>query len=318
LRTTLEQRQKQYRFIYESLSESPRIPVVDISQLLKVYRNTARKRMREAFEQGYVSKPQIRKRSYTNFKEYIYFLNASNPFRFFSDCIENEDIIYHAVLSGFANFWIISRNPLDIEDSILNGVRSDYHISYAPDHSWDTSIKIVQKKIRTFDQETYAPQNIIQSHWNESCDWDSEFEILYREFKYDLREKLTPIRKKHLISTGKIYQFLENLSAYCTVFTNYFPESISSYDPYLYMFETDYEDFIIELFSQLPTSSWFFNVSGNVFLLAHVKKGYLRAIDFRNDIGELHIPFLVSNLIEKGIIKTEKHAIVEYFWEKNL
>jgi hypothetical protein len=34
----------------------------------------------------------------------------------------------------------------------------------------------------------------------------------------------------------------------------------------MFMFETDYEDFIVDLFSELPTSTFFFKVANKLFV----------------------------------------------------
>jgi len=76
--TRLEYLKKQYRIIYESLDEDPRIQMKDLSTILGVNRNSASKLVEKAFEQEYVMIPQIRKRSYANLKEYVYLANYEN------------------------------------------------------------------------------------------------------------------------------------------------------------------------------------------------------------------------------------------------
>jgi hypothetical protein len=172
----------------------------------------------------------------------------------------------------------------------------------------------MKKMIKEFNPKTYEPQGFIRTHWDETVKWDSEFEALFREFNYDLSRPITPIIKKHLISWGKVDKWMKNLSEYCTIITNYYPGKILSYDPYLFMFETKYEDFIVNLFSELPTTSLFFKVSNKLFLLAYVKREYIRVLSTQTHIKELHIPNLVTNLFEKGVLLDENHGIVECYW----
>lgn len=125
--------------------------------------------------------------------------------------------------------------------------------------------------------------------------------------------------KKYHISGEKTYTWLKNLPEYCTLFIRYFPERFSAYDPYLFMFETDYEDFIIDLFSELPTSPFFFKGSTKLFLFANIDRRLLRSTDNQiSDITKLHIPLLIGDLLERGIIRSEAHAISEYYWVKDL
>jgi hypothetical protein len=104
----------------------------------------------------------------------------------------------------------------------------------------------------------------------------------------------------------------------CTVCIKYYPKGISAYDPYLFVFETDYEDFIVDLFSQLPTSAFFFTCKEKLFLYAHVEKASIRetGLDI-TDISQIKLLCLVDELIEKGVIKDEKRAILEYHWTKD-
>ena len=179
--------------------------------------------------------------------------------------------------------------------------------------------EIMKKKVEKFNPTEYEPKELIKTHWNEAAEWDTEFEILYKELKYDLRKKQTPIRKKYLISGSKIKKWFEKLSEYCTIATSYFPKSFSVYAPYLLMVETDYEDFIVELFSELPTSSFFFKVSDKLFLYIFVNRYFLlgNAEIHTSELNRLFLRLLLKNLSRKGIIKSESHARPECYRQKD-
>jgi DNA-binding Lrp family transcriptional regulator len=317
--STLERRRNQYRTIYELLHRSPRIKVKTLSSALGMNRHATSNRLKEAFEEGYILVPQLRKRSYANLKEYMYFVNSRDSVKSYMQYIDDNGVVYHAVMSGFANLWLITREEINIEgDIIFEGFRSDYHVAFAPNQSWKAAIKKMRKKIEAFNPKDYKPSGIIKTHLDEPVAWDSEYEVLSREFKYNGRKALTPLMKAHLISGQKIYEFLDSLPEYCTVFTRYFPETISAYDPYLFMFETDYEDFIIDIFSELPTSPFFFKVSDRLFVYTNMAKEYTRCTELYATINKLQIPLLMKSLLERGILKSEAHTILEYYWGKSL
>ncbi|MBU7014092.1 MAG: hypothetical protein HXS52_06655 [Theionarchaea archaeon] len=253
-------------------------------------------------------------------KEYMYFISCENPFPRYLSYSKDEQVVYHARMAGFASLWVISKAPLDIKDAIvLEGYRSDYHLSCPPDQSWEHAVEIMTSSIETCDLHRWQPKGILSNRWDTHVQWDEEDESLYKYFKYNLRKPFSPVMRKHLISSGKIYSFLEKLPSCCTLVTSYFPEGVAAYDPYLFMFETEYEDFVIDVFSQLPTSCFFFKVSGRLFLLAYVKRHLLRYDGLTiSDIGQLQIPILVKALMDEGIITSEDHAIVEYHWAKDL
>lgn len=74
----LEERKKQYRIIFEVLwSGNPRIYAKDVASILHVDPRAASRRMTEAYDLGYVSKLQVRMRSYENTKEYVYFVKSA-------------------------------------------------------------------------------------------------------------------------------------------------------------------------------------------------------------------------------------------------
>jgi len=316
-----KRRKNQYRVIYDLFwSGNPRIYIKSIASKLHVDPRTASGIVGEAIDLGYITNPQIRRRSHANMKEYIYFLNCRDPLETYKKYSEDMNVVYHAVMIGFANLMIISKEKFNPEgDIVVEGYRSDYHFAYAPNHSWEKAIQNLQKKVQTFNAGEYEPEGTIRTRWEKIIPWDDEDEILFREFKYDLRRPFTKIMRKHLISTTKIYQWFERLPETCTVFTRYFPEGASSYDPFLFMFDTDYEDFIIDLFSELPTSTYFFKVSDKLFLSGRMPKESLRKVDLdMTNIAQLHIPLLTRELKKKGVLREEADAIFRYSWVKNL
>lgn len=317
--TNLEERRKQYRYIFELLDREPRIYIKDIALKLKIDPNTASNRLAEALKEKYFSLPHLRKLSYHNMIEYVHLVDCRKPLELFRQYQEDSNVIYHARMSGFASMWIITKEKIDIEGVVINGPRSDYHISYPPNHSWKQAIQIMQRQAEAFNSKEYYPKGIIRNHWDETIEWDEIDEILYREFKYNLRKKFSSIMRTHHISANRIYRFLGRMYESCTVFTRYFPETIMGYDPYLFMFKTDYEDFVIELFSELPTSSFFFKVADKLFLYANIERSSIREPGrHMSDISQLGIPLLVEGLLKRGILESEEHTLVEYYWAKSL
>ena len=304
----------QFRSIYEILWEDPRILNRNITSKIG---KDAGKILKEALEYQYIIGPQARKKSYQNLKEYMYFVKCEDPELLYLKYFEDQNIVYHVKTIGFCDLWIIAKEKIDIDGDILvEGYRSDYYVSHPPDHSWETAVEIMRKEFKTFNLKSYQPQGLIQERFNVTIDWDLEDENLLRYFKYDLRRPLTPVMRDQNISKDKIYNFLERLPETCTVFTDYYPDSLSAYCPYLFMFKTDYEDFIIELFSELPTTSSFFRVSDKLFAYIHVPGEFTRIDD--SNPSKLCIPLLALDLKEKGIIRNKDYLVPEYYRKKSL
>jgi hypothetical protein len=312
-------RKKHYRPWYELLCESPRIHAKEASLSLEIDQRTASARLKQSREEHYIVGPEVRKMSYSNSPEYMYFVDCDDPDLLYQKFCEDKNIILHALMYGFANMWVISKEKMDIKgDIIVGGPRSDYYVAYAPNHSWDDAIQTIRKKIDVFDPKKYIPREYIKTHFDETIEWSEKDEILYRYFKYDLRRPFAPVMDKYKICTYTVYNWLERLPVCCTIATSYFPEKLSEYEPYLFLFETDYEDFIIELFSELPSSSWFFKVSDKLFLYTRISKKFIKKIDLRVAPNRLNIPLLGNELLERGIIRRKARGPLEAYWVKDV
>ena len=315
-RVTEKDLKRDYRVVYDTFWENPRCPDSTISAVLGA--RIAATRLKMAYELRYIVGPEIRKRSYSNLKEYMYFVKNRDSELLYLSFHEDPNVVYHAKTSGFCDLWVIAEKRIDIKgEIILEGCRSDYFTSYAPGRTWDKAIEIMQEKVNTFNPDMYRPQGFIKTHFDETIDWDSEDESLFRYFKYDLRKPFTPLAKEGL-SKEKTENFLNNLPNTCTIHTSYYPDSLPIYDSYLFMFNTNYEDFIINLFSELPSSVSFFKIDDELFASMHIPWQVVRKSDLQEASKDFYIPHLIVNLLEKEIIKKREYALVEYSWKKYL
>jgi len=287
-----------------------------LANTIKETQNKTEKLIQQGIEQGVFYYPQIRKRSYRNTSEYVHFLNAPNSFKMFTDLIENNDVIYHARITGRFTMWTIAYEKIEFENSLIEGYRTDYHFTKAPNQSWDTAIEKMHNMIDLFDISDYRPTNYLKSHLDQTIYWPPVYDILFQYFKFNLRKPLTPLMKDYKIPLDTINQFLGNVDELFTTTVAYYPGGIESYEPWLFKIETDYEDFIIDLFSELPTTSLHFKVKGNLFSLLFGKRELLRNITVPRKIEELHIPWMMDKMREKGIITHDEHGLVNCHWKK--
>ena len=318
MRSTPEQRKKHYRIIYEMLFDDPRVHKNTLSSILGGGR-TAGLRMREAFNQQYIVGPEIRVRSFENLREYMYFVRCRHPELHYLEYREDMNVAYHAKTRGFCNLWIISKKKLDIEGEIVHeGCHSDFYVSYAPDRSWGESLEIMRRKIETFDSDEYVPDHLIKTHLDEQANWRPKDDFLYKYFKYNLRKPVSPLLQDYKIYGKTIYNFFQKLREYCTIFTDYFPDRLPSYDPYLFIVETEYEDFVIDVFSQLPTSASFFKVSEKLFVFINIPEQVIRGTDLHVTLNKLYIPLLFIDMLKKEIIIDKDDILVDYSMGKSL
>jgi hypothetical protein len=317
MKVGLKQKKREYRIIFDLLSREARTNYSEIADVLGVDIRTARDRLKEASGKGYITGPQIRKKSFANLKNYVYLIRSDDPIGLFKELAEDRRVIHHGLLDGSCDLIVTATEKLDIKGTICKGPSSDYYISCPPNQPWETSNQNMWDLVRKFDPDDYTPKGYIKTHWDELAEWSDTDEILFWEFKFNLRKSLRPIVKKHGISVSTIKAFLKRLPLCCTILTCYFQESLSAYVPYLFIFETEYEDFIIDVFSQLPTTCWFQRVSGKLIahmwtLMIPVKEENTRV----GDIPELQISLLIRDLIKKEILKSEAHAMFNCYWRQ--
>jgi hypothetical protein len=66
------------------------------------------------------------------------------------------------------------------------------------------------------------------------------------------------------------------------------------------MFETEHEDFIIDLFSRFPVPVLFFKVADKLLMYVHLKRKSLRTVGNQAvEFNRLHIPLLIRELRNK-------------------
>jgi hypothetical protein len=71
--------------------------------------------------------------------------------------------------------------------------------------------------------------------------------------------------------------------------------------------------------SFLSQSPVFFKVSDKLVLYAYVARDFLRVNNQPiSNITRVHIPLLIRRLLREGIIKNEMHALVDYYWTKDI
>ena len=182
----LEKWQKQHRKIYELLLENPRIEATKLSKEIGLTHDTVSARLKNIFDKGFIIGPQIRKKSFKNFKEYEYFVDCQDPLEFFLQHYRNQNIVYLARMEGSPNIWMTSKKEIDIEgDVLVGGLRSDYHMSIPPEYSWETSIGNLNERAEKFNKKDYQQKGTLENHWDETIEWSTDDEALFREFKYE-------------------------------------------------------------------------------------------------------------------------------------
>ncbi|MGD2247671.1 MAG: hypothetical protein PVF58_04640, partial [Candidatus Methanofastidiosia archaeon] len=98
--SSLEKKRKEFRIIYENLWTEPRIQPKSVSKILKIRPSSAGKRMKEAFKKGYILGPNLRKKSFKNFREYMYFAHCEDPLELYLKLSKDPNVVYVARMDG--------------------------------------------------------------------------------------------------------------------------------------------------------------------------------------------------------------------------
>ena len=85
---------------------------------------------------------------------------------------ESEIVTYYSVQTGFANFLVVAKLPIDFEDTVFGGERSDYYVSTPPNWDIEKSTKVINDKLDSLNQfeEYESPliyHNTVYEPWDE-------------------------------------------------------------------------------------------------------------------------------------------------------
>ncbi len=130
-------------------------------------------------------------------------------------------------------------------------------------------------------------------------DWDKEDWEMYWYFIANLRRSFNELRKKTPISWRKYAEWKKSLADYCTILAGFFPEGSHSYLDMTLCFTTQYEKYVVDLFSHMPTTPGFTRAGEYVLANIFIPKDYSQQPKVYN---------INSQLVDEGIISDYKDA----------
>jgi hypothetical protein len=243
-------RQLQY-CIYETFLKDPRLYYDRGAKRCGAARNTFTKYWKNGLEDQIFFPPQIRLKMYNTRKEYIYLVQTDIVHELFKYYQCHPDVVYLAYTLGKFDLLIQTSKPLEIipNNTILYGSRSNYWFPKTPYCEFNSALN----KVDYFLHQSHDPSCLI-------VEYPEEPEVkggvwgwkMFPYLKYNLRPNYTWIVKKLGISFASFYKGFEYLLAISTVLLPYYPLGFLRYSHRFFVFWTDYEDLIRELFSYLP------------------------------------------------------------------
>lgn len=288
--------------IFQLVLEDPRIPKKEIARKFKINQKTAETWWNHAVDRRILIPSVFRRKCYSNFREYFYFLNVEDPHILYQKLQNNRKISYFSVESGFANFFLIAKLPLKIKGEImLKGYRSDYYVTIPPDHTFQIAISKIRKKLKTLNSFESSPSPLIQRNYAFEP-WDTKDEAIFHSICNNMRKPFSKILEETGTYSDKIMKWFRGRNDFGHTITMFFPEGDSSYILQRYFIETEVDSLLIDIFSELPTSTTFYRLGRKLVMSA-----YLPFTSDRKIVREV-----MSVLKRKDLVKDYTSSFVEY------
>ena len=292
--------------LFSLIIDNPRIPKLQMARIFHVNPLTLNRWWNAAIEKKIIIPPVFRRKSYSNFREYFYFLNVKDPHKLYELFqIKDLPLIYFSVHIGSWNFQIISREPLDfLENVLFSGPRSDYLVSIPPNRTFKDCNKKVNAILRNLDVLELR-ESPLTFHNEEYTPWDENDEAIYWNICNDLRKPFASVVKSSKTYNDKTWTWFKNRDKFGDTITMFFPEGETSYQVSLFCIDTEYDSLIIDIFSELPTSSVFYKICDQLMMCIYLP--FFPSPDARA------LPFKALSILKKEeLVVDYTNSIVQY------
>ena len=277
--------------IYNFKYSDPWIPNKQIAKLVNRSISTVDRYAKIAEEETIVPNPQLR----LNFPfRKVALLLFEDKWRAYNELQEYSDITYlsayqgdwdiTAIYDGFVDFSQVTGYKGKLMKEPVGKIFTQ-KVKYT---SWESCFATIETLL---EQSDIGESTITCS--SSYPEWNDDHWKMFNYFKLNLRRKFSHLRKKCPISWRCFEEWKQKLEDHCSVITYYFPEGYQAYDSFALCFKTNFDKYIVKLFSTFPTSSVFYKM-GKYFLVdIFVPSDYELQMRIYN---------IVSRLLNKGII----------------
>lgn len=301
---TLSEMEKKERYynIFCHVYDSPRVEIYEISRALGIYRKSVSRALQEMIDQQIMVGPSLRPKPIKGSPKIYYILDFEDPFRAYNRLWHDKRIFYTGVV--FGDFPIIVGGEPDIDFEkypglkkvVYAGERGEMYTPKASALTWEECASRLLKEIEKSDswkKSTWVSEPV-------DIPWDHQEWKFYEEFGKDIRRRVAPLVREQEVSFRKFYEWLDTLHLYTTTNVWFYPEGYTSYTTYTFLFRTEYEHAIRDLFSFFPTTSMFFKVGGYLLCMLYI----------RTDPLIVSLSQAIYTLKERGIIKDFLKGVV--------
>jgi len=269
--TYMEKLHNYYR-IYEQIYENPYLPIDAMAQKINLSRNTVSKYLKEMYENKILVGPHLHLNPVANYTQYVGLFTFSDPLLIHQGLNTFPHVIYHALTFGDWNILAVTDEPLDF--SHLRGFET--LVYWSPKGSissplvtvldWDCAFEAIHRRIQEGPHPHHEPRKTLPHLTWGALEWK-----LFHLFKYDARQKTTPIIRQMRVRYERVKAWKDTLRECCSFVTGFYPEGFASYSHHCFVCETLYPQMTAELFSLLPTSSLITQLDKGVLVIVHMK-----------------------------------------------
>ncbi len=296
--------------IYEELLQDERISLTSLARKLSLARNTVTSHFTYMLTNEIILPPSMRLKMFDDLREYVYFLAFEKPMRVYQELENTPEVSFCSLTSGAFDMVVIAESPLVFEshpnfkECLLQGPRSDI---FFPPHISRDSYEEAFSKIRTHLQteELKASPLPMEFPHREVIWTELEWELFY-DLKYNMRRTFTEIVKRHGISKWSFYKSYERIKENCIKLLSFYPKKRSNYSDFYFIFKTDYQESLKDLFLQFPCSSMIWQVDTRLVAWINI----LRTFPFKEFFGLLHW------MDDHGITEDMVYALPVYSYKK--
>jgi len=264
---------KNYFKIFEQIYENPTMSLYSISLDTGLCRNTVSKYVKEMYEKDIVLGPHIRMRPAANYKEYLYLMNFSDPFKVFNGLKGFPHVVYHAMTFGDWNTMVVTDRLLDFstlvgfETVVYQGVRGCSYTCKVEYTLWDESFRKVNEQVAqsTCIEDEYKNQRLAPF-----LDWGEDEWKLFHTFKYNMRQKVTPNLQKINVRYETYTKWMDTLEDHCTIHTGFYPGGYQNYVSYCFLVSSDCGPLVKSLFSYFPTTTFVMELKSQLLVIVSI------------------------------------------------
>lgn len=248
--------------------------------------------------------PQIRLKMYENKKEYIYLVQSNSVSELYDYYQTHPNVVYLAYALGKFDLVIQTDRPLEIvpNNTISYGSRSNYIYPETPYCEFDTALDRIEAVL---DQQREPSRLAVEYPKEPEISGSTYGMQIFPYLKYNLRPNYTSIVKELGISFTSFYKGFEYLLNVSTCLLPYYPLGFLQYVQHYFVFWTDYEDLLCEIFGYLPCHVSITKIGDALFIYASI---------LRDGMSKYRFFHLCYNLLKQGYVNKFWTATPVFHW----